>query len=87
MQSYNEQQAGFRIACDKMNKYLGTSLTMVKSFCIVGGPGAGKNCTDEDDFIRSHITRIEWYVINPHARMGLPARWYPLAQATSVAGP
>jgi hypothetical protein len=42
IQSYNEQQAGFRIACDKMNKYLGASLTMVKSFCIVGGPGVGK---------------------------------------------
>ncbi len=42
IQSYNEQQAGIRIACDKMNKYLGTSLTMVKSFCIIGGPGVGK---------------------------------------------
>jgi hypothetical protein len=42
IQSYNEQQAGFRIACDKMNKYLGASLTMVKSFCIVGGPSVGK---------------------------------------------
>jgi hypothetical protein len=42
IQSYNKQQAGFRIACDEMNKYLGTSLTMVKSFCIVGGPGVGK---------------------------------------------
>jgi hypothetical protein len=42
IQSYNEQQAGFRITCDKMNKYLGTSLTIVKSFCIIGGPGVGK---------------------------------------------
>jgi hypothetical protein len=42
IQSYNEQQAGFRIACDKMNKYLGASLTMVKIFCIVGGPSVGK---------------------------------------------
>jgi DNA replication protein DnaC len=25
-----------------MNKYLGTSLTIVKSFCIIGGPGVGK---------------------------------------------
>jgi hypothetical protein len=43
IQSYNEQQAGFGIACDKMNKYLGTSLTMVMSFCIItGGPRVGK---------------------------------------------
>jgi hypothetical protein len=42
IQSYNEQQAGFRIPCDKMNKYLGASLTMVKSFSIMGGPGVGK---------------------------------------------
>jgi hypothetical protein len=26
-----------------MNKYLGTSLTMLKSFCIIGGPGVGKS--------------------------------------------
>jgi ABC-type transporter Mla maintaining outer membrane lipid asymmetry ATPase subunit MlaF len=25
-----------------MNKYLGASLTIVKSFCIVGGSGVGK---------------------------------------------
>jgi hypothetical protein len=42
MKSYEEQQAGFRIACNKMNKYHGTSLTMVKSFCIIGGPGVRK---------------------------------------------
>jgi adenylate kinase len=42
IQSYNKQQAGFGIACDKMSKYLGASLTMVKSFCILGGPGVGK---------------------------------------------
>jgi hypothetical protein len=42
IQSYNEQQGGFGIACDKMNKYLGKSLTIVKSFCIVGGSGVGK---------------------------------------------
>ncbi len=42
IQSYNEQQAGFRLACDKMNKYIGASLRMVKSFCIDGGPGVGK---------------------------------------------
>jgi hypothetical protein len=43
IQSYNKQQAGFRIACDKMKKYLGASRTMVKIFCIVGGPSVGKN--------------------------------------------
>jgi hypothetical protein len=43
VQSCNKQQAGFGIAFDKMNKYLGTSLTMVKSFCIIiGGPRVGK---------------------------------------------
>jgi hypothetical protein len=26
-----------------MNKYLGTSLTMLKSFCIIGGPSVGKS--------------------------------------------
>jgi hypothetical protein len=42
IESYEEQQAGFRIPCDKMNKYLGTSVTLVKSFCIVGGPNISK---------------------------------------------
>jgi hypothetical protein len=42
IQSYDEKQAGFRIACDTMNKYLGASLTMVKSFCIVGEPVLAK---------------------------------------------
>lgn len=41
-ESYDEQQAALSIATDKMNKYLSASTTLVKSFCIVGGPGVGK---------------------------------------------
>jgi predicted GIY-YIG superfamily endonuclease len=40
--SYDEQQRGFVIATEKLMRYANASPTMVKSLCIVGGPGAGK---------------------------------------------
>jgi hypothetical protein len=83
MESYEEQQAGLRIAGDKMNKYLGASGMM--EFLYHWRTQHQQNCNDENDFIKSHISWIEWYVNNPHVRMSLPARWDPLVQATSVA--
>jgi predicted GIY-YIG superfamily endonuclease len=41
-ESYEEQQRGYEIATNKLFRYANASPTLVKSLCIVGGPGAGK---------------------------------------------
>jgi hypothetical protein len=54
---------------------------------LVHLPGGTKCLIDYVSPLTLLYSRIEWYVNNPHVRMGLPARWYPLAQVTSIAGP
>ena len=41
-ESYDEQQEALGTATAKLQRYLHASRTLVKSYCIVGGPGVGK---------------------------------------------